>query len=333
MFRSALRNACAMRSSPSPPARGPRPRASSAGRSRLCASGARISPLSDARLPRRGRARAPRSDGALVHSLLRDDAAAAAGCSTRFWARSSSTSVPRTCRARSSRLVPAPFRIIEADGDCEITLYRTYGDDEDIDITFNAAEVSARRPDPKPSTPPRSPRPAPPVGIERAGNEWSKFEPERLATDRRPTRPPSPPIAQDPYDEDDFSVTSEDSTVDIEDDEEAALHFIVNVSKGDGSVVARVFVRDGSNRGGSQRCVTSRSPTRRTTTRTYSSASYPGPNYDELDEAVQEEFHRYLEARGVDHVLANYIAELHVHKEQELYTDWISKVRGFVGPK
>ena len=62
-------------------------------------------------------------------------------------------------------------------------------------------------------------------------------------------------------------------------------------------------------------------------------ASYPGPNYDELDEAVQEEFHRYLEARGVDHVLANYIAELHVHKEQELYTDWISKVRGFVGPK
>ena len=62
-------------------------------------------------------------------------------------------------------------------------------------------------------------------------------------------------------------------------------------------------------------------------------ATYPGPNYDELDETVQEEFHRYLEARGVDHVLANYVAELHVHKEQTLYVDWISKVQGFVGAK
>ena len=29
-------------------------------------------------------------------------------------------------------------------------------------------------------------------------------------------------------------MTTEDSSVEIEDDEEAALHFIVNVSKGDG---------------------------------------------------------------------------------------------------
>jgi hypothetical protein len=35
----------------------------------------------------------------------------------------------------------------------------------------------------------------------------------------------------------------------------------------------------------------------------------------------------------VDHVLANYVAELHVHKEQTLYVDWISKVQGFVGAK
>ena len=39
---------------------------------------------------------------------------------------------------------PAPFELIESDGDCEITLVRTYGDDEEISITFNAAEVRAR---------------------------------------------------------------------------------------------------------------------------------------------------------------------------------------------
>ena len=38
---------------------------------------------------------------------------------------------------------PAPFELIESDGDCEITLVRTYGDDEEISITFNAAEVRA----------------------------------------------------------------------------------------------------------------------------------------------------------------------------------------------
>ena len=121
--------------------------------------------------------------------------------------------------------------------------------------------------------------------------------------------------------------------MDIEDDEEAALHFIVNVSKGDGSEMLEFS------------CATDGETVEVRNVRYESladaeeddadllAASYPGPNYDELDEAVQEEFHRYLEARGVDHVLANYIAELHVHKEQELYTDWISKVRGFVGPK
>ena len=100
-------------------------------------------------------------------------------------------------------------------------------------------------------------------------------------------------------------MTSEDSTVDIEDDEEAALHFIVNVSKGDGSEMLEFS------------CATDGETVEVRNVRYESladaeeddadllSASYPGPNYDELDEAVQEEFHRYLEARGVDHVLAN----------------------------
>ena len=35
---------------------------------------------------------------------------------------------------------PEPFEIIESDGDCEVTLTRAYGDDEEIAITFNATE-------------------------------------------------------------------------------------------------------------------------------------------------------------------------------------------------
>ena len=40
-----------------------------------------------------------------------------------------------------SRGPPQPFEIIESDGDCEVTLIRTYGEDEEIAITFNATEV------------------------------------------------------------------------------------------------------------------------------------------------------------------------------------------------
>ena len=35
---------------------------------------------------------------------------------------------------------PEPFEIIETDGDCEITLVRAYGDDEEIAVTLNATE-------------------------------------------------------------------------------------------------------------------------------------------------------------------------------------------------
>ena len=62
-------------------------------------------------------------------------------------------------------------------------------------------------------------------------------------------------------------------------------------------------------------------------------SSYPGPNYDELDESVQEEFHKYLEARGVDSGLANYIMEVHIDKEQKEYTRWLENVGNFVRAK
>lgn len=174
MFRSALRNA---RNALQPLATGARASAACIERralATLCASGGadlaavgRVSPVAAVQA-------ALRRD---VHfsSLLRDDAADGDAAAKGLYQvlgeeleHERSTYVPSEIVAAGP---PAPFELIEADGDCEITLVRTYGDDEEISITFNAAEVSARRPNPKPSTPPRSPRPAPPVGIESTLND------------------------------------------------------------------------------------------------------------------------------------------------------------------
>ena len=65
----------------------------------------------------------------------------------------------------------------------------------------------------------------------------------------------------------------------------------------------------------------------------YGLSSYPGPNYDELDETLQEEFHKYLEARGIDESLANFIMESHLDKEQKEYMGWLRNVSNFVGGK
>jgi len=57
---------------------------------------------------------------------------------------------------------------------------------------------------------------------------------------------------------------------------------------------------------------------------------YQGPKYEELDESVQEEFHKYLEARGIDSTLARFIMETHIDKEQREYTRWLENVSNFV---
>ena len=167
MFRSALRRA---RNALQPLATGARASAACVERralATLCASGGadhaavgRVSPVAAVQA-------ALRRD---IHfsSLLRDDAVDGDDAAKGLYQvlgeeleHERSTYVPSEIVAAGP---PAPFELVEADGDCDITLVRTYGgpngDDEEISITFNAAEVSARRPNPKPST--RSPRPAPP---------------------------------------------------------------------------------------------------------------------------------------------------------------------------
>ena len=177
---------------------------------------------------------------------------------------------------------PEPFEMIETDGDCEITLVRAFGDDEEIAVTFNATE--------------------------------------------------------DPYEEDEYFVSDADgaATNEAEDeDEDVTIHFSVSVSRGDGheglefscatdgeTVEVRNVRYEAIGGGGGGEADEDDEDE-------YFS-SYPGPNYDELDESVQEEFHKYLEARGIDATLANYIAEAHVDKEQREYTRWLENVANFV---
>ncbi|RDB27863.1 Mitochondrial acidic protein mam33 [Hypsizygus marmoreus] len=57
---------------------------------------------------------------------------------------------------------------------------------------------------------------------------------------------------------------------------------------------------------------------------------YIGPQFDTLDVAVQEEFERYLQERGVNEHVALFIPEYAEFKEQKEYVKWLTNVKSFV---
>ncbi|OCF40315.1 complement component 1 Q subcomponent-binding protein, mitochondrial [Kwoniella heveanensis CBS 569] len=59
-------------------------------------------------------------------------------------------------------------------------------------------------------------------------------------------------------------------------------------------------------------------------------SKYMGPQFDHLDQAVQEAFSAYLAERGVDEALADFVLSYCEHKEQKDYVSWLDQVRGFV---
>ena len=60
---------------------------------------------------------------------------------------------------------------------------------------------------------------------------------------------------------------------------------------------------------------------------------YAGPNFDELDQAVQNAFYEYLADRGVDDALAERLADFAQAKEQSEYVAWLSAARDFAKTK
>ncbi|CAO3685919.1 unnamed protein product [Umbelopsis ramanniana] len=57
---------------------------------------------------------------------------------------------------------------------------------------------------------------------------------------------------------------------------------------------------------------------------------YIGPQFSELDEGVQTLFERYLEERGVNTALANFLPDYVEYKEQKEYLQWLQNVKSFV---
>ena len=60
---------------------------------------------------------------------------------------------------------------------------------------------------------------------------------------------------------------------------------------------------------------------------------YAGPNFDELDQAVQNAFYEYLADRGVDDALAERLADFAQAKEQSEYVNWLAAARDFAKAK
>lgn len=142
MFRSALRRARTALQPLVTGARASAPHVERRALSTLCASdlaaAGRVSPVAAVH-------HALRRD---IHasSLLHDAASTDAGEKGLYQVLGEELEHERSTYVPSEIIAagpPAPFELIESDGDCEITLVRTYGDDEEISITFNAAEVRA----------------------------------------------------------------------------------------------------------------------------------------------------------------------------------------------
>jgi len=56
---------------------------------------------------------------------------------------------------------------------------------------------------------------------------------------------------------------------------------------------------------------------------------YGGPNFDELDQAVQNAFYEYLADRGVDDDAADKLGDYAAAKENAEYTAWLAAVAAF----
>ena len=143
------------------------------------------------------------------------------------------------------------------------------------------------------------------------------------------------PYEEDDFDDEDFDIdaeaedgTTEDDDVDgLNDDEDAiTISFNVVVSKTDGSAYLDFdCLTDGEIieiRHVGFEAFDEENPVIGTT--------YSGPNFEDLEESVQDKFHDYLEERGINADLANYIIEAHLDKEQREYTSWLERVAHFV---
>lgn len=124
---------------------------------------------------------------------------------------------------------------------------------------------------------------------------------------------------------DDKLGADEDDNMDEEEDDSADgadVNFNVTVTKGASSLVFEC-ISDGTY-------VDVRHVSLEPAGGLESETSYTGPVFAELDEQLQSGFRDYLQERGIDEDLGEYLRQLMHDKEQEEYMRWLSAVRAFV---
>ncbi|XP_077210503.1 uncharacterized protein At2g39795, mitochondrial-like [Tasmannia lanceolata] len=57
---------------------------------------------------------------------------------------------------------------------------------------------------------------------------------------------------------------------------------------------------------------------------------YRGPNFSALDEQLQKAFSKYLEVRGIDSSLANFLQDYMIKKDGREFLVWIRDTKGFI---
>ena len=104
---------------------------------------------------------------------------------------------------------------------------------------------------------------------------------------------------EDPYDEDDAILPAGADEGDEDEDEDVAIHFLVSVSRGDGEEALEFScATDGGRWRSNVRYESLADGLEDDAMGAGYLSAYPGPNYDELDESVQEEFHKYAQGSG-----------------------------------
>lgn len=131
----------------------------------------------------------------------------------------------------------------------------------------------------------------------------------------------------------DCSVNMQDSLAlgmdDVEEDEMEAedqandVNFNVTVTKGDKALVFEC-ISDGTY-------VDIRHISLEPAEGLESETAYTGPVFAELDQELQDGFRSYIQERGVNEDLGEYLRHLMYDKEQQEYVHWLEGVRGFVG--
>lgn len=57
---------------------------------------------------------------------------------------------------------------------------------------------------------------------------------------------------------------------------------------------------------------------------------YTGPSFGELDDTLQDTFNNWIEERGIDDVLGDYLVQKLHDVEQEHYMNWLETTQSFI---